>query len=160
MSAPYPGGCQCGAIRYEIRGEPVTLYACHCTACQMQSSSAFGMSLRILTEDFYLLQGELKNFFVTADSGGKKECAFCGGCGTRIYHAPAYGRDGGTINMKPGTLDDRSWLQPIGHMWTASAQPWVDIPDTLLRYAHNPEDQDELLRAWTERHDQEGQRTS
>ena len=25
------GGCQCGDIRYELSGEPVTCYACHCT---------------------------------------------------------------------------------------------------------------------------------
>jgi len=41
------GGCQCGSIRYELIGTPQMLYVCHCTDCQHQSSSAFGMSLRM-----------------------------------------------------------------------------------------------------------------
>ena len=47
MEPPYTGGCQCGAIRYEIAAKPITLYACHCTDCQKQSASAFGMTFRI-----------------------------------------------------------------------------------------------------------------
>ncbi len=38
------GGCQCGQVRFEIHGEPVKVYACHCTICQKQSESAFGMA--------------------------------------------------------------------------------------------------------------------
>jgi hypothetical protein len=149
MPPPYSGHCQCGELRYQIRGEPVTLYVCHCTNCQKQSSSAFGMSLRIKRDDFHLLAGTLKSFTEVADSGGEKNCAFCPDCGTRIYHAPAHGRAGGTINVKPGTLDDTSWLHPIGQMWTKSAQSWVHIPNGLLNYPENPERQDELLEAWS-----------
>ena len=38
---PMTGGCQCGAIRYEIGGFPLLLYTCNCTDCQRQSGSAF-----------------------------------------------------------------------------------------------------------------------
>ena len=34
MDFPQRGGCQCGAIRYEISGPPRVVYACHCTECQ------------------------------------------------------------------------------------------------------------------------------
>lgn len=44
MSFPQSGGCQCGAIRYEISGPPAAVYACHCTECQKQSGSAFAMA--------------------------------------------------------------------------------------------------------------------
>jgi hypothetical protein len=39
------GGCQCGRVRYRVEGEPLTLGICHCTECQRQSGSAFGMSM-------------------------------------------------------------------------------------------------------------------
>ena len=44
---PLEGGCQCGAVRYAISAAPLTLYCCHCTECQAQSSSAFGMSMLV-----------------------------------------------------------------------------------------------------------------
>ena len=31
MKLPQTGGCQCGAIRYEITEEPQLVYTCHCT---------------------------------------------------------------------------------------------------------------------------------
>ena len=43
------GGCQCGAIRYEISSPPVELYVCHCRECQKQSSSAFGISANLMS---------------------------------------------------------------------------------------------------------------
>ena len=41
------GGCQCGAVRYQLSAEPVALYVCHCRECRRQSASAFGISVRI-----------------------------------------------------------------------------------------------------------------
>jgi hypothetical protein len=39
------GGCNCGAVRFEIVGEPMTVAACHCTTCRRQSGSAFSVNL-------------------------------------------------------------------------------------------------------------------
>ncbi|MGI9355136.1 MAG: GFA family protein, partial [Rhizobiaceae bacterium] len=47
LKLPLTGGCQCGKLRYRVTAQPATLYCCHCTECQAQSSSAFGMSLRV-----------------------------------------------------------------------------------------------------------------
>lgn len=146
MPAPYTGGCQCGAIRYEVTDEPLTLYACHCTLCQKQSSSAFGMTMKLPPGAFRLTKGELKYFTDYADSGSEKHGYFCADCGTRIYNQTA-GRPE-AVNLKPGSLDDTSWLKPVGNLWTGSAQPWVPIPDDMLNYARQPETQDDLNARW------------
>ena len=44
MPTPFSGGCLCGAIRYTCTAEPYVSYACHCTACQKRTASAFGTS--------------------------------------------------------------------------------------------------------------------
>jgi hypothetical protein len=119
------GGCQCGSVRYRIAGEPLALAVCHCTECQRQSGSAFGMSLAVRTEAFRLLAGEPRTFTVTCDSGRTKTCAFCASCGTRIYHRV----HDAVLSLKPGTLDDTSWLRPTAHYWTKRKQPWVPVPD-------------------------------
>ena len=41
MSDVRTGGCLCGAVRYEVRGEPVHVGRCHCTDCRKESGSAF-----------------------------------------------------------------------------------------------------------------------
>src|SRR5262245_11006319 len=119
------GGCQCGGVRYRVEGEPLALAVCHCTECQRQTGSAFGMSLALPASGFQLLSGELKTFSVRCDSGRTKQCAFCPACGTRIYHQVA----ASALSLKPGTLDDTSWLRPKSHYWTKRRQPWVVIPE-------------------------------
>ena len=124
MGSPREGGCQCGSVRYRLEDEPLGLAACHCTDCQRQSGSAFGMSLAVPVASFRLLSGELKKFTAMCDSGRTKDCAFCPSCGTRIYHQ---GNEA-ALSIKPGTLDDTSWLDPDAHYWIKSKQPWVPIP--------------------------------
>ena len=58
------------------------------------------------------------------------------------------GRRKGTISVKLGTLDETGWLRPVGHIWTASAQPWVQIPEDALHYAGQPENLKALIEAW------------
>ncbi len=136
MGDPRDGGCQCGKLRYRLEGEPVALAVCHCTDCQQQSGSAFGMSLIVPKDSFRLLAGEPKSFTKTADSGNKTECIFCPDCGSRIYNAPTAVQ--GVLNVKPGTLDDTSWLAPGVHVWTRSKQPWVEIPDGVRCFEGQP----------------------
>ena len=119
------GSCQCGRVRYRLEGEPLGLAVCHCTACQRQSGSAFGMSLAVPSDSFRLLAGVLATFTAACDSGRTKTCAFCPDCGTRIYHQVF----DGVLSIKAGTLDDTSRLDPSAHYWTKRRQPWVVIPE-------------------------------
>ena len=130
------GGCLCGRIRYDVTGDPLAIVACHCTQCQGQSGSAFGMSMVVPRENFQILEGELRKYAARADSGTAKDCMFCGDCGTRIYNALSSLL--ATFNLKPGTLDDTSWLRPVAHVWVAHKQPWVPVPGDLPAYEGNP----------------------
>ena len=124
MESTKEGGCQCGEVRYRIEGDVLDLAVCHCTECQRQSGSAFGMSMLVARQSFHLLSGEPKTFTVTCDSGRRKICAFCANCGTRIYHQVVEG----LVSIKAGTLDDTSSLEPTAHYWTKRKQRWVEIP--------------------------------
>ena len=126
MAAPYTGGCQCGLVRYTLTAEPTRLVACHCKECQRQSGSAFGMSM-LVQEASLTVTGQTKQFTRIADSGHENTGVFCPNCGVRIYHIPRYVT--GVLVLKPGTLDDTSWLQPEYFVWMKSAQGWVPVPD-------------------------------
>ncbi|TDJ73687.1 MAG: hypothetical protein E2O38_02220, partial [Proteobacteria bacterium] len=62
VATKYTGGCQCGDVRYEVVRTRQRLVVCHCTDCQRQSGSAFGMTLVVHEADFRLTQGEPKTF--------------------------------------------------------------------------------------------------
>jgi hypothetical protein len=123
------GGCQCGQVRYVLDGEYHRLNICHCRDCQRQSGSAFGMSLVIPAETFTLTAGELRTFELEASSGRIKTCAFCPGCGVRIFN-----RTSVLYSVKAGTLDDVSWLQPDAHYWIRRRQTWMALAHDLPCY--------------------------
>lgn len=136
MAGTREGGCQCGGLRYEVSGDPLAVIVCHCSACQRQSGSAFGMSMIVGRDAFRWLAGEPRTFTTLADSGATKLCVFCGGCGGRIYNALSSLPT--VFNIKPGTLDDTSWLEPSLHAWLDSKQSWAPVPDGVRCFARNP----------------------
>ena len=148
ITAGQTGGCQCGAIRYRLLGAPAALYACHCRLCQQQSASAFGMSMLVERDAIAFSGAKPRVYLTSGDSGRRKHCAFCGECGTRLYHTYHAG-DGGrsTLSIKAGSLDDTSSLAPTHHLWTRSAQPWVaPLLEDAVCFEQEP-DSDETLRA-------------
>lgn len=146
MSKNLEGQCQCGDVRYRVTGTPVTVFACHCTECQRQSSSAFGMALWVRNAEVDIVGVEPKHWVRTMPSGGRMECSFCPNCGTRLFHKLLGQSE--LISIKPGTLDDTSWLKPAGHIWTGSAQHWMTFDPDSLQYEGNPDGYADLMAAW------------
>lgn len=144
--APYAGGCVCGATRYRLAAEPLTLYACHCTDCQKRSGSAFGLSMWVQRSALELTQGELARHDVTLPDGRKGNARTCARCATRLWSEPAKHPE--LAVLRPGTLDDTSWLEPVAHIWTRSAQPWYAFPEGVARYETQPADMRELVALW------------
>jgi hypothetical protein len=60
MKLPQTGGCQCGAIRYEMTEAPQLVYTCHCTDCQRLTSSAFSLGIVVAEAGFRLSGIELR----------------------------------------------------------------------------------------------------
>ncbi len=141
------GGCQCGAVRYQIELERIlTLYCCHCRECQLQSASAFAMSLKIMREDFELISGELATWQRVAESGRINRANFCSSCGVRVFH------DGGPssemVSLKAGLLDEIGSLEPVGHIWCRSALTWTAADEGLFVYPTQPRTYDALIAEW------------
>lgn len=158
MQFPMPGGCLCGDVRYELLEDPVTLYACHCTDCQTQSGASFALSMVVRAEGVRLLRGEPAAYDVTLEDGRRKRGRLCARCGTRLL---AISSASGLTVLEPGTLDDTSWLRPVGHIWTRSAQPWLQLPEGVLRFEEGPDDEGKLamVRAWKARRTRKAWRT-
>ena len=145
MAHKREGGCQCGFVRYQIEGEPLGMALCHCTECQRQSGSAFGMSIVVRKEAFRLLRGTLKTFTRAGDSGSGVVCAFCPECGVRIHHEPRW--LDGVFTVKPGTLDDPSFFRPTIEVWAKRKHEWLEIHGDMQSFPSNPPQPPVVTRA-------------
>jgi hypothetical protein len=137
MSAPFSGGCACGAIRYECTAEPLLSLNCHCRDCQRETGSAFAPILGVLKAAFTLTQGSPKSFDLTADSGQTTRRAFCAECGSPLFGQPGSRPD--MVTIRVGSLDDPSEFRPGRDIYTASAQPWDYMNPDLPKDPKLPE---------------------
>jgi hypothetical protein len=116
-------------------------------------SAAYGFSLWPLDDRSERgtppARGAPEAYAVTLPEGVKRHGRFCGECATRLWGEPA--RFPQVFILRPGTLDDTSWLDPVGHIWVRSKQAWVQIPDGAVTFEAQPEDPMALIKAWRER---------
>ncbi len=140
MKLPFTGGCHCGRVRYEVSGEPIVTYACHCTDCQRMMASPFSLGMAVHDAGFRIVTGEPASYVRVGENGRRMESWFCRDCGTRLFASPVtpVGAQQAIRLLRAGTLDNRSWLRPAAHVWTRSAQSWFVIPDGVPKYETRP----------------------
>ena len=136
MTVLLPGGCACGAVRYECSAEPALSLNCHCRDCQLASGSAFGSFLLVWADSFRLLAGEPKFYRRISDSGNPMLRGFCSECGSpliiRAPHRPKL------VFIHAASLDDPGWHKPTMDVFTASAQPWDVMNSDLQKFTAGP----------------------
>jgi hypothetical protein len=148
MTAPYLGGCLCGAIRYRITAEPITVYACHCTDCQRRTGSALALSMLLPLAAIEVTAGEPAAYSASLPDGRVKRGRMCAGCCCRLWGEPP--KRPGIAVLQAGTLDNTSWVRPAAHVCARSAQSWFVFPADVPVYPTMPEDPAELVRHWRE----------
>ena len=132
----FTGGCQCGNVRYECGAAPQELYLCHCVECRKQSASAFGISVIVPSDAVQLVQGTLRKWSRTTDSGRTLDCFFCPECGSRVWHG---NKDADvSISIKGGSLDEPIDVSSAIHIWTARRLPGIVIPEHARAYSKEP----------------------
>ena len=130
------GSCQCGAIHYSVRGEPLMTYACHCRDCQRRTGSAFSMGT-IYPLSALSVTGELSAWERRSEDGTANTRYSCARCGNVIYGIGDNAPD--LIKLQPGTLEDQGGISVDAHIWVRSAQPWISLPVHTLRYDTQPD---------------------
>ena len=143
VSLPIRGGCLCGACRYELRKPPYMVYVCHCTDCRRQSGSAFGMTMPAPRAALALLTGSPSSYPRTLPSGRASVVRFCGVCACRLYAEGS----AEVVAIRPGTLDDSSWVRPAAQNCMRSALGWACLAD-LPGHEQNPPSYEDISRAW------------
>ena len=128
------GGCQCGAVRYELSADPLAPYVCHCHECRRQSASAFGISMMAPRAALRLTAGTPRFWSRPTDSGNILRCAFCPTCGTRLWDEG----DWPDISVKGGSLDEPPDLRAAVHVWTSRMLPGIVLPAGAVQFPGEP----------------------
>jgi hypothetical protein len=82
------------------------------------------------------VQGALKTYNDTGDSGKTVYRRFCPNCGSGVV-AEAVALPGVTL-LLAGTLDDPSSYKPVMELYCSSAQPWTNEASERKRFDKMP----------------------
>lgn len=131
VSFPLTGGCNCGAVRFEV-GEPfVSSTYCHCTRCQRRTGTGASANARTRSESFRILRGEDRIRSWKPEDGAEK--FFCADCGSALFSRNS--GDAVHVGVRLGALDGDPEIRPSARQFVAYAAVWEAIPDDgLPRY--------------------------
>ncbi len=126
------GGCHCGAVRYQIAGEPAHHALCHCGDCR-RASGAPVVAWIAFADKGFSMQGETVTY--ASSEHGRRE--FCPQCGTGLFYRNAAVLPG-LIDIQTATLDNPSADAPGAHIQTAERLDWMDGIETLPKFERYP----------------------
>lgn len=114
------GGCLCGAVRYEVTGEPQTFLHCHCSRCRHASGTGHASNL-FVAGSLEWLQGEegVRSFKVPEAT--RFVNTFCGRCGGRV---PRFIEEAGVVMIPAGSLDTEPGIMPQARIFQDSKAAW------------------------------------
>jgi hypothetical protein len=132
--APLIGGCNCGAVRFEVTEPLVAATYCHCTRCQRRSGAAASPTARPAPGSFRVLAGEDALRAWKPEPGWEKW--FCGECGSALFSRNPADHD--QVGIRMGAFDSDPAIRPTTRQFVAYAASWEEIPDDgLQRYAES-----------------------
>ncbi|WP_096785071.1 GFA family protein [Rhodobacter sp. CZR27] len=122
------GGCQCGAVRYEVAAGPKKASVCHCRMCQRATGNAFAPLLEVPTADV-----TWHGTPATWASSNISDRGFCATCGTPLFFRD---RDGDTTEFMAGSLSGFDY-RPVYNCGIEARMPWLaqlnDLPERETR---------------------------
>jgi hypothetical protein len=133
MTAIREGGCNCGAVRIEIRGEPLRVGVCHCLSCRKETGSSF-LTFGVWKQPNVTIRGETKAWIATTEHRH-----FCPVCGSHLFASHDFDDE---IDVKLGVLDDApSDLVPSYELWIPRREHWLKpVAGTAQHERNRPEE--------------------
>lgn len=120
--------CCCGAVRAEVSGEPIGIFACHCEECQRRTGSVFGVSAYYPTSAVRI-SGETKVFVRDGQEGRKHRMQFCTNCGSTVFWDSDW--QPGAIGIAVGAFFDPDFPAPVASAWERSKHHWIILPQQI-----------------------------
>ena len=127
------GRCHCGAIAYEIDGEPITHALCHCTDCRRHAGAPAVAWLMMPEGAVKTLRGTPKTY--ASSEHGRRH--FCADCGTGLFYSNAEILPG-ILDVQSATLDDPNAAPIPQQVQTAERIGWMEQVHRLPAFERYP----------------------
>lgn len=127
------GHCHCGAIRYELDGDPKWSALCHCQDCRRHAGAPVVGWTAFPESSLRIVEGKPKVY----DSSENGRRHFCADCGTGLFYFNAVNLPG-IADVQIATLDDPNAVAPQIHVQTAERLAWMEGTQKLPAFERYP----------------------
>jgi len=130
------GSCLCGSVKYEVKGEALGFYHCHCSRCRKATGTGHASNIRVSPDtSINWLQGEelLKQYKVP--DAERYFTNFCSNCGSPM---PRVVPELGSLVLPAGSLDDEPGMMPQARIFWDSRADWSCSGDEIPVYSEYP----------------------
>ncbi len=128
VALPITGGCNCGAVRYEVSEPLLGAVYCHCTRCQRRSGTAAACTALVSPGSFQLVSGD--ETLVRWNAGDGRDKVFCGTCGSAMFVQEPGSTE--ILGLRMGTFDGDPGVRPTARQFLDNAAVWEPIPEDGL----------------------------
>lgn len=125
------GGCLCGAVRYQIEGEPLFVRQCCCRDCQKATGTGHTTIIGLRRSQLSIV-GVTQAHTKIGASGGSVSRHFCPLCAGRIYTSGTL--PGEVVLVQAGSLDDPNQVQPTAVIYWKDAVSWDRFDERLPKF--------------------------
>ena len=127
------GSCLCGAMQYEVTGDPWRFLHCHCERCRKATGTGHATNLILKSDGVDWKGGEDKLVRYKVPDAERFGTTFCSQCGGPL---PREGVD--MVVIPAGSLDTEPPLEPEGRIFWDSRVTWSCDSGDLPAFAEYP----------------------
>ncbi|QIT54477.1 GFA family protein [Aquisalimonas sp. 2447] len=121
---PLRGGCQCGAVKFELHSWPTKPHVCHCRMCQKASGAPFMAFAELPLTDIVWTRLQ-PSWFRSSEA---VERGFCSACGTSLHFRYV---GGDRIDIALACLYRPNLIVPEEQVGCEGRLPWLDVLEAL-----------------------------
>lgn len=125
------GQCHCGAVKYEVNGDPARMAQCHCNACRRTTGTGHNVQAFFAKTDVSI-SGETTSHNSTSDKGNARTRQFCTTCGSRLFSQNSAMPD--HIGIAAGSFNDSSWFQPAMIVYANHRPNWDHVDPSVEQH--------------------------
>jgi hypothetical protein len=129
------GSCLCGAVKYEVAGEPARFYHCHCSRCRKVTGTGHASNLFLQRASLKWLGGQEQVLEFKVPEAKRFTNTFCAICGSRL---PRQAKDSDIVMIPAGSLDDAAPIDPQASIFSDSRASWSCTHNELPIYPEFP----------------------